>query len=99
MIVVSDNDGGGIFSTLEQSDIRFANVFERVFGTPHGRNLVDVATALGVPAVEVATVNELDAQLDAPTDGIRVVVAHTGSRAIEAALLDETQQAISRALI
>ena len=99
VIVVSDNDGGGIFSTLEQSDIRFANVFERVFGTPHGRNLVDVATALGVPAVEVATVNELDAQLDAPTDGIRVVVAHTGSRAIEAALLDETQQAISRALI
>ena len=41
---------------------------------------------------------ELEAQLDAPTDGVRVVIAHTGSRAIEAALLDETQQAVTRVL-
>lgn len=97
-IVVMDNDGGGIFSALEQSDVRFANSFERVFGTPHGRDLVAVAASLGVPAIEVSNVEELQAQLLAPLDGIRVIVARTGSRAIEAALLNETQQAVSRAL-
>ena len=97
-IIVSDNDGGGIFSALEQADVRFANSFERVFGTAQGRNLVSVATSFGVPAIDVASLDELKVQLAARTDGIRVIVAHTGSRAIEAALLEETQQAVSRAL-
>ena len=38
-IVVVNNDGGGIFSTLEQA--AFPGPFERVFGTPHGARLGD----------------------------------------------------------
>ena len=39
--VVVDNDGGGIFSFLPQA--RFPGAFERVFGTPHGRDLEGLA--------------------------------------------------------
>ncbi len=35
-IVVSNNDGGAIFSTLEPGAPQHARAFDRVFGTPHG---------------------------------------------------------------
>jgi 2-succinyl-5-enolpyruvyl-6-hydroxy-3-cyclohexene-1-carboxylate synthase len=36
VFVIVNNNGGGIFSFLPQS--QFPNDFERMFGTPHGRN-------------------------------------------------------------
>jgi 2-succinyl-5-enolpyruvyl-6-hydroxy-3-cyclohexene-1-carboxylate synthase len=52
--VVVDNDGGGIFSFLPQAG--FPGSFERVFGTPHGRDLAELARfhRLGYTRVEVA---------------------------------------------
>jgi 2-succinyl-5-enolpyruvyl-6-hydroxy-3-cyclohexene-1-carboxylate synthase len=46
-IVVVNNDGGGIFSTLEQA--AFPGPFERVFGTPHGARLADLAGSARIP--------------------------------------------------
>ena len=46
-LIVVNNDGGGIFSSLEQA--AFAGPFERVFGTPHGTGLRQLADAAGVP--------------------------------------------------
>jgi 2-succinyl-5-enolpyruvyl-6-hydroxy-3-cyclohexene-1-carboxylate synthase len=48
-IVVADDDGGGIFSLLEQGDPRLATDFERVFGTPHGADLSALCAGFGVP--------------------------------------------------
>ena len=64
VIVVMDNDGGGIFHQLEQGRPEHAGSFERVFGTPLGRDLVAVAQAAGVSAVAVVDLAGLDQALD-----------------------------------
>lgn len=46
VFVVVNNDGGGIFSFLPQA--RQTDVFERVFGTPHGRSFEQLAVFHGV---------------------------------------------------
>jgi 2-succinyl-5-enolpyruvyl-6-hydroxy-3-cyclohexene-1-carboxylate synthase len=46
VFVVVNNDGGGIFSFLPQ--VRQDDVFERLFGTPHGRSFALLASFHGV---------------------------------------------------
>jgi 2-succinyl-5-enolpyruvyl-6-hydroxy-3-cyclohexene-1-carboxylate synthase len=89
-IVVIDNDGGGIFSGLESSAGDYAEHFERVFGTPQGRDLVAVAESFGVPAVRVSTGAELLSALQgaAGVTGMRVIVARVGARAQEQYFLE-----------
>jgi len=45
-LVIASNDGGGIFSALEAAAV--PGPFERVFGTPHGARLGDLAAAAGI---------------------------------------------------
>lgn len=88
-IVVADNDGGGIFSSLEPAQPHLADVFERVFGTPHGLDLAGMAQAAGIRSRTVDKVAELGAAI-AEADhrpGVSVVIARTISRKAEAALL------------
>ncbi|WP_092603491.1 2-succinyl-5-enolpyruvyl-6-hydroxy-3-cyclohexene-1-carboxylic-acid synthase [Actinopolyspora xinjiangensis] len=47
-MVVCNDDGGGIFSLLEQGHPNHAEPFERVFGTPHGTDLAALCAAHGV---------------------------------------------------
>jgi 2-succinyl-5-enolpyruvyl-6-hydroxy-3-cyclohexene-1-carboxylate synthase len=94
-LVVPDNDGGGIFAQLEPGEERHARDYRRVFGTPHGRDLVPVAEALGWPATAVTDPDELRAAL--ARGGPRVVVVRTDQRA-EADLARELRTAAVRAL-
>ena len=73
-VVVVDNNGGGIFSFLPQAEALRADVFETYWGTPHGLDLVAVATAYGVPARRVDSRDELDRFLIGPGPGVRVAV-------------------------
>ena len=75
-IVVSNNDGGAIFGTLEPGEPAHAGAFERVFGTPHAVDIGSAARALGHQHRLVRTRDELAAALDNPT-GIRVVEVRT----------------------
>jgi len=94
-VVVPDNDGGGIFAQLEPGEDRHARDYRRVFGTPHGRDLVGVAQALGWAATRVSSAGELPAAL--ALGGPRVVVVRTDQRA-EAALARELREAAAAAL-
>lgn len=87
--VVADNDGGGIFSSLEQGAPEYAVDFERVFGTPHGGRLAELLSAPGIEVAEVDTRGDLVAALGAARQagGVRVVVARCADRATEAALV------------
>jgi hypothetical protein len=94
-LVVPDNDGGGIFAQLEPGQDRFAAAYRRVFGTPHGRDLVAVARSLGWAASAVTEPAALAEALTA--GGPRVVVVRTDQRA-EAALAVRLREAAAEAL-
>jgi 2-succinyl-5-enolpyruvyl-6-hydroxy-3-cyclohexene-1-carboxylate synthase len=68
-LVVTNNDGGGIFSTLEQAAVPAP--FERVFGTPHRAQLAGLAAAAGIGHIVVTRAADLPAALKG--DGIRIV--------------------------
>ena len=97
--VVIDNDGGGIFSSLEQGAPDFAEDFDRVFGTPHGGDLPSLLEAPGIEVLAVESVEELRRALDAGAVGVRVIVARTGSRVEEAELIRSLQAAVDDALV
>jgi len=84
-IVVLDNNGSGIFSQLEQGANDYQEHFEKVFGTPHGKDLWVIAESLGIPAKQVTTKTELKFALESleKISGIKVIVCLTGDRNAE----------------
>ena len=60
-LVVVGNDGGGIFSMLEQAAL--PGPFERVFGTPHGTDLEQIAQAARLPYQRLERIGDLAAAL------------------------------------
>ncbi|MEV6605079.1 2-succinyl-5-enolpyruvyl-6-hydroxy-3-cyclohexene-1-carboxylic-acid synthase [Kutzneria sp. NPDC051319] len=71
-VVVLNDDGGGIFSLLEQGSPEHADSFERIFGTPHGADLAALCAGYRVPHTLVDSAAALRDAL-APADGIRVI--------------------------
>ncbi len=72
-IVVGNDDGGGIFATLEYGAPHRAQGFERLFGTPTGTDLSAICRAHGLPHQLVSRREELAGLLAESADGIRVV--------------------------
>lgn len=66
VVVVIDNDGGGIFSFLPQHE--HVAAFDRVFGTPHGRDLGDLARLHDLAHVRPTTPEGVVAAVDAALD-------------------------------
>ena len=96
-VIVVNNDGGGIFSTLEPAS--YPAVFERVFGTPHGTDLEQLAGAFGIPYVRADAPDDLAKALTqaVPGAGVRIVEART-DRAAGAALRVRIREAAVRAV-
>jgi 2-succinyl-5-enolpyruvyl-6-hydroxy-3-cyclohexene-1-carboxylate synthase len=97
LLLVVNNDGGGIFSLLEPA--AFSGPFERVFGTPHGGEVTRLGAAAGLPAVTLGQPSELPGLLAGqglPGEGIRVLEVRT-SRAAGTALRQRLQAACTAA--
>ncbi len=73
VLVVIDNDGGGIFHMLPIRD--FEPVFTPYFATPHGLDFGHAARMYGLPFTDVATPDELEA-------AVAAAVARPGSEVI-----------------
>ena len=97
-IVVLDNDGSGIFSQLEQGAIEYQEHYEKIFGTPHGKDLWVIAESLGIPAKQVSTVTDLKFALTnfQNISGIKVVVCLTGNRVDENNLIKQIIEETSK---
>ena len=92
-LVVVNNDGGGIFSTLEQA--AFSGSFERIFGTPHGAGLHHLAAAFGLPYQRLEHPGDLSKALQGT--GLRIVEAQT-DRAAGAALRTRLREVAAEAV-
>lgn len=90
-LLIINNDGGGIFSTLPQHS---APGFEKVFGTPHGLDPALIATSMGIPSKTVANLDDLQREMLQPVIGLSVVVARVPSREDNAHMILELIQRI-----
>jgi 2-succinyl-5-enolpyruvyl-6-hydroxy-3-cyclohexene-1-carboxylate synthase len=99
VVVVIDNNGGGIFSTLEQGAPQYAQYFDQVFGVPLDIDPTLVATSLRANAVTVTTEDELAEALDTAIDGgLHVITATSVDRVRESEILEDIAQAVHEAL-
>jgi 2-succinyl-5-enolpyruvyl-6-hydroxy-3-cyclohexene-1-carboxylate synthase len=94
IVVVNDN-GGGIFATLEQGSGDHAEYFERVFGTPHNVDLAALCAATGTQYRLVATEDELRDALVRTVAGIDVVEVRV-DRSTHRDLQAELHKAVSQ---
>lgn len=72
-VVVVNDDGGGLFTLLEQGEPEHEAVFERVFGTPHGVDLAALCAATSTPHTRVGPGDDL----------LRALRGHEGVRVVE----------------
>ncbi|MFM9151491.1 MAG: 2-succinyl-5-enolpyruvyl-6-hydroxy-3-cyclohexene-1-carboxylic-acid synthase [Candidatus Planktophila sp.] len=76
-IFVIDNNGGGIFSTLPQAGLEG---FEKIFGTPHDRDIAAIVRAFGLATSTISTSSDLIKKIAEPIKGVEVVVIKVPSR-------------------
>jgi len=97
VIVVINNDGGGIFSFLEQAE--YPEHFERVFGTPHGADLEAVAHVAGCGFERVTAASVLRDSVVARLElgGIHVIEVQT-NRSANVTVHREMYAAMDKAL-
>lgn len=92
--IINDNNGGGIFNLLEQSEVED---FERVFGTPTDVKLVEVFKSLGAEVKSISKIDDLADNLNVP-NGVKVLVVKIQSRAAEADLRKLIFEEVNRSI-
>jgi 2-succinyl-5-enolpyruvyl-6-hydroxy-3-cyclohexene-1-carboxylate synthase len=74
-IIVANDDGGSIFATLEHGLPAHMGAFERVFGTPHGVDLQQLAESTGAGYRRIESPDQVEELMAEPPLGLEVVEA------------------------
>jgi 2-succinyl-5-enolpyruvyl-6-hydroxy-3-cyclohexene-1-carboxylate synthase len=90
-LLVINNDGGGIFSTLPQASVAG---FEKIFGTPHGRDLFEIAKAFGLPVTEINDLKSLKSFISPPTK-FEIAILQMPDRESNAALIKDLAKRVN----
>ena len=90
-LIVINNDGGGIFSTLPQAGVAG---FEKIFGTPHGQDLFEIASAFKLPVTEIDDLKSLKQFMDPPLK-FEIAILQMPKREENAALIKELAQRVN----
>lgn len=82
VIIVVDNNGGGIFRLFPMADEMGESIYSRVVGTPQDVNIAQVAQALDIEVVEINDITGLRNALDDAIEagGVRMIYCNTDSR-------------------
>ncbi len=97
VLVVVNNDGGGIFSFLPVAD--YPDVFERYFAAPHGLHFRDAAALFGLGYCNPATRQDFEAAFRAAFEADRAVIIEIrAERAGNAPLHRQLQSQIAAAV-
>jgi len=96
-IVVTNDDGGGIFTLLEPGEPSRATDYERVFGTPTRASIVDICRAHGVRHSLVPSAADLGTLLGQQPEGL-LVLEVTVDRSGHRDLHTELRKAAANAL-
>jgi 2-succinyl-5-enolpyruvyl-6-hydroxy-3-cyclohexene-1-carboxylate synthase len=99
VLVVVNNDGGGIFSFLPQAGLLAPDRFECLLGTPHGVDVERLASGVGVPALTVTEADGVAPAVGAAVErgGVAVVVVPTDRQA-NVKVHDELNAAVAEAI-
>jgi 2-succinyl-5-enolpyruvyl-6-hydroxy-3-cyclohexene-1-carboxylate synthase len=96
-VVVTNDDGGGIFTLLEPGEPGRAEEFERLFGTPTGSDLAALSAAHHVRHQRIATRDQLVAELAQKPSGLsvlEVLVDRDGHRDLHTRLRERAAAAL-----
>jgi len=98
VIVVLDDDGGGIFSFLPIAEQGEQVHFERLFGTPHGLDLSHVAALFELGYSRVTSADELDEAIASGFDqgGVQLVHVPLDKKSNEALFREALAQMVAR---
>ena len=99
VIVVVDNNGGGIFSFLPQAATLPPARFEQLWGTPHGIDLAALAAAYRVPVSRVDRADQVGPAVSSAVAGRGVRVIHVRTdRGANVAMHAELETAVAAAV-
>ena len=90
-LIVINNDGGGIFSTLPQAGVPG---FEKIFGTPHGQDLFEIANAFKIPVTEIDDLKSLK-QYMSPPSKFEIAILQMPNREENAATIKELAKRVN----
>jgi 2-succinyl-5-enolpyruvyl-6-hydroxy-3-cyclohexene-1-carboxylate synthase len=98
VLVVVDNNGGGIFSFLSQATALDHERFEQLFGTPRHHDLGAIARAFGHAAIDVSTSGDLRRAIESglATNGLSVIVVRVPSRVANVAQHDDWNERVAQ---